>query len=319
MSIWEKLYQAPNASIWQGRQDEALSRYFQVVEPVDLRQTPWPEMKHHVALLGFCSDEGIQRNLGRIGASAGPEAFRAQLAKYAIHNAIPGLKDVGDVLGSKDLESSQAGLAEVIHQLLTHQAIPLVIGGGHETAFGHLQGLIHQPWCQNLAIVNFDAHFDLRQEDQSTSGTPFLQFKHVCDKKNLPFHYYCFGIQPQSNTARLFKTAKECDVHYRTVEEIFSQPSLLLEDIQSVIQNHDAIYVTVCLDVFDSAYAPGVSAPSPQGLQPWQVIPLLIQLAQSRKIKAMDIVELSPELDEHNRTAQLAATLASYTIENLET
>ena len=319
MSTWKRFYQPPNSAVWQGRADEENSRYFQKVVPLDLTNTPWPSLKHSLALLGFCSDEGISRNQGRVGASQGPSAFRSQLAKYATHNAIPNLFDVGDITVEKDLEASQQALAEVVHQLLAHQAMPLVMGGGHETAFGHLQGFIHQPWCQDLAIINFDAHFDLRPSKHSTSGSPFRQFKNLCDDKKIPFHYYCFGIQPQSNTPGLFATAKEYDVHYRTVEEIYNQPSLLLEDIKGIIGQHQALYLTVCLDVFDSAFAPGVSAPSAQGLQPWHVIPLLNEIAQSGKLKAMDIVELSPPLDSHHRTAQLSATLASYVIENLET
>jgi arginase family enzyme len=67
------------------------------------------------------------------------------------------------------------------------------------------------------------------------------------------------------------------------------------------------VYLTVDLDAFDPAYAPGVSHPVPGGVSPRQAL-ALIQEAPWRLV-GMDAVEVNPSLDEGDRTAVLAARL----------
>lgn len=312
MSTWQPFYEPSVSNLWQGRHDS--SRYYQQVSCQSLNESI---PKNAIVMLGFCSDEGVKRNHGRVGAYEGPNCFRQQLANMAIHNTKLPLVDIGNLLGRPDLEASQAALGEVVRTLKQNNNLPIVIGGGHETAWGHFQGLIDNSLDDDLAIINFDAHFDLRKEDKSTSGTPFLQMSELCAQKGKPFQYYCFGIQPQANTSALFETAQRLNVAYKLAQEIVSNEQLIMDSVKSIINKHKAIYVTICLDVFNLAYAPGVSATTPQGLSPWHVIPSIIKLAQSNKVIALDIVELAPRLDIDNHTAKLAATLISYFIDNL--
>ena len=69
------------------------------------------------------------------------------------------------------------------------------------------------------------------------------------------------------------------------------------------------MYLSLSLDVFSPAFAPGVSSIQPLGLNPWHVIPLLRQAAASGKVVSYDIVEHAPRYDIDHRTAKLAATL----------
>jgi formiminoglutamase len=71
----------------------------------------------------------------------------------------------------------------------------------------------------------------------------------------------------------------------------------------------DHIYLTICLDVLAECFAPGVSAPQPLGLSPWQTLPLLKYIIQSGKVVSLDIAELSPPLDQEQKTARLAALI----------
>ena len=73
--------------------------------------------------------------------------------------------------------------------------------------------------------------------------------------------------------------------------------------------NLDNIYLSICLDVFAECFAPGVSAPQPLGLTPWQTLPLLKYIIQSGKVVSLDIAELSPALDREQKTARLAALI----------
>ena len=69
------------------------------------------------------------------------------------------------------------------------------------------------------------------------------------------------------------------------------------------------VYISVDLNVFDPAYAPGVSAPVPGGLHLQQVLPLFKKIVQELDVVGMDIVELTPAYDQDYRTAHLATKL----------
>jgi formiminoglutamase len=68
------------------------------------------------------------------------------------------------------------------------------------------------------------------------------------------------------------------------------------------------------MDVFSSAYAPGVSAPSPMGLDPFFVCKTLQYLFHTQKVISCDIAELNPRFDSNQQTANLAARLVDFII-----
>ena len=298
---WKKYYQAPVT--WQGRMDSAVpERLHQFINTMDLTKT-FPE-KSGVVICGFCCDAGIKRNQGRVGAKAGPAALRAALSSLPFDTACA-LYDVGDIVcDDDDLENAQAALSEMLALLFKDNHSVIVLGGGHEIAWGHYQGIINAFPTIDLGIINFDAHYDLRPllpNNQGSSGTPFLQIANVADKQ---FSYTCIGIQPFSNTQSLCRKASELNVKTILANEVDQKA---LTQIETVLQQHQGIYLTLCLDVFAQAVAPGVSAPTPVGLLPHQVISLLKRIAQHTGPVFFDIAELSPPYDRDNMTAKLAA------------
>jgi formiminoglutamase len=306
-------YEATNQTLWKGRTDSLPGeRFFQHVECVDIRSQALDEKKQP-ALLGFCCDEGIRRNQGRVGAKAGPEKLREQLAKLACHSNKQFL-DVGNIVcNNDDLETAQQQFAKVISHCHQHGLKTVAFGGGHEIAWAHFSGLTsHYP---KLGIINFDAHFDIRslQDGQyGTSGTPFWQIKQYCHQRHLPFDYCCLGIQSIANTQSLFDRAHDWNVNYLTAEQMnaesFAWQTAFLDEFMLY---HDHIYITICLDVFSECFAPGVSAPQAIGLSPWQALPLLKYIAQTGKVVSVDIAELSPPLDEEHKTSRLAAGIVA--------
>lgn len=309
-------YTESNQADWQGRTDngEKLARFFQAVQCQNLAAflAGAPLSKATVAFLGFACDEGVRRNLGRVGAFKGPDALRQALAELPLHDKARDYQfiDVGNIqCANGDLEAAQRHLSEAVEALLMHKTFPLLLGGGHETAWGHYLGFCEQVKSKSFAIINFDAHFDMRLQSNNlgSSGTPFLQIAEHRQQQQLPFDYYCLGIKKSSNTNGLFETAKQWNVKYLTCDEMYDSPEKSAPFIDNIIQSHDVIYVSVCLDVFACAFAPGVSASSPYGLAPWQVLPLLRQISASKKVIALDVVELSPQHDQHAITAKLGA------------
>lgn len=304
-------YQAPNPKIWQGRKDTLPSeRFFQNIQCLDVRTTSFPIQEKPLVILGFACDEGIARNEGRKGASLAPDILRAQFAKLACShpNAII---DVGNIVcDDGNLEASQEEFAKLLTYCQQQGGRTIAFGGGHEIAWAHFQGLVGN--YPKLGIINFDAHFDIRvpQEKLGTSGTPFWQIHQHCQQHNIPFNYCCLGLQPAGNTSSLWKRAEDWDVAYLTAEQIqqqsYSWQTCFLDDF---ILQQDYLYLSLCLDVFAESYAPGVSAPQPLGLTPWQVLPLLKYILQTGKVVSFDIAELSPPYDSEQKTARLAAAI----------
>jgi formiminoglutamase len=311
---WNTLYLPPDKTQWRGRTDTPpASSFFQIIQMLNLLDYPENVAKQHAfALIGFRSDEGIRRNFGRIGAAEGPKAIRHALSKLPIQKQNFICFDAGDIICvDGDLEAAQHALGEVIALLLQHNMTPIALGGGHEIAWGHYQGIHRAFPDEHLGIINFDAHFDMRpllDENKGSSGTPFLQIANAHKHSQRPFHYHCIGIQQTGNIPSLFTTAEHYQTHVIEAD-IFHQGDHqpIINLINQIITESDILYLSLCLDVFSSAYAPGVSAPQALGLTPWQVIPYLRKLAESGKVVSYDIAEYSPQYDIDLRTAKLAA------------
>ncbi|WP_133127006.1 formimidoylglutamase [Legionella nagasakiensis] len=303
-------YTPPTPSLWQGRKDSLSGeRYFQQAHCINLLSESMAPTKQSV-ILGFCSDEGIKRNLGRIGAKTGPNAIREQLGKLACHHQRQ-IFDIGNITcPDSNLEKAQHQFAALMDHCHQQGHTTLAFGGGHEIAWPHFLGLVsHYP---KMGIINFDAHFDLRppQHGLGTSGTPFWQIKDHCQQNNLSFDYCCLGIQSTANTKSLFERAKEWNVSYLTAEQIHNESvAWQMAFLDDFMLRHEYLYLSICLDVFAECFAPGVSAPQPMGLNPWQALPLLKYIKQSGKVISLDVAELSPPLDQGQKTARLAAIL----------
>jgi formiminoglutamase len=308
-----KLYHPAVMTDWQGRADAKENEYFyQIIKPLDLSTCIENNLKGF-ALLGFECDLGIKRNQGRIGAAAGARAIKQAVARLPVHRLIS-IYDAGSIVPeNNDLATAQVALGNAVNKLLTMGLFPVVLGGGHETAWGHYQGLAQYLGNKSVDIVNFDAHFDLRDipaDNVGTSGTPFRQIALDREQKKLDFNYYCIGIQKASNTRSLFDTAKKLKAHYLLADDIYAKGMLAVEEfLTPILARNTPIYLSICLDVFAACFAPGVSAPQSLGLNPWQIISSLKQLAASGKVISLDIVELAPNYDIDQRTTKLAAQL----------
>src|SRR5262245_4026477 len=165
-------------------------------------------------LVGFPEDEGIRRNLGRPGAAEAPTEIRRWLYRLTPWHGLsdtdltlnPPL-DAGNVMITGDLETAHAAMAEVVGGVLATGAVPVVLGGGHETAYGHFLGYVAAR--KNVAIINFDAHLDVRPclGSLGHSGSPFRQaLEYVSEPQGESaspgghgqpkLRYVCLGAQP---------------------------------------------------------------------------------------------------------------------------
>ncbi len=313
-------YSIPETTNWTGRTSKSKAYLHEKVvlqNATDASSAKGTEKA--IALLGYACDEGVRRNLGRPGAVKGPNAIRAQLGKMANHLSDKvSFFDMGnyDCLDG-DMEATQKALQKEVQTILEHNKFPLLLGGGHDIAYGHYCGLRdYLGEKQSLGIINFDAHFDLRKYEKSTnSGTPFYQISEDCSKHGFPFQYLCLGIRKEANSRELYNTADELGVSYISQAEFSVQHiEKVKRAIKTFLSKVDAVYVTIDMDGFSSAYAPGVSAASPVGFSPEIVLASLALIIQSKKLISADIAEMNPAYDRDDQTAKLAASLLHYII-----
>ncbi|MGY6039185.1 formimidoylglutamase [Aeromonas sp. AE23HZ002T15] len=303
-------YNGIDMSVWQGRQDpedgELALRWHDKVLPWQGDAAPG------VALVGFACDEGVRRNKGRVGAAQAPQAIRKMLANSAWHLSQP-VYDSGDLACEDgDLDAAHDRLAERVARLLGEGHFPLVLGGGHEVAFGSWSGLNrHLKQQGRMGIINLDAHFDLRRKvEQASSGTPFFQIAEQCAAQGSAFHYACLGVAETANTAALFARAEALGA-WHVLDEAMTPADLpeLLNGLDAFIARCDHLYLTIDLDVLPGAVMPGVSAPAARGVELAVIEPLIAHIRASGKLRLADLAEYNPSLDQDNRSARVAARL----------
>ena len=324
------MYNPPDRNNWTGRIDVADgdlgTRWHQKTSCINLDSDELPTLKNDykgIVLIGFKSDEGVRRNKGRTGAKEGPDALRKACCNLANHFSEKTIiYDIGDIIcANQDLELAQDELRKIVAKVQSKDYFPFVFGGGHEVAYPHYMGIVETiDRDKTIGIINIDAHFDLRsQNGLASSGTSFYQISKACDSKKKSFNYFCIGIQRASNTQVLFNRANDLGVEFLLCHEVNTIASNQQNTkLQQFIQHMDYIYLTICLDVFDIAYAPGVSAPTAIGLSPEDALNCIREIVHSGKLISSDIAELNPSLDHNGMTAKLAAKLAYEIISEIQ-
>ncbi len=301
---------------WVGRVDSSergdTCRIHQIAKPLgaDLPDT----LAGQAAILGFCCDEGVSRNHGRIGAREAPDQVRRALASLPAYQ-LRNLYDAGDIdCPDNNLELAQSRLADRISNLLNASSRLAVIGGGHEIAYGSYLGLDRHlrstEQAGTVLVLNLDAHFDIRTSRPGSSGTPFDQMFEHAAQNGRSVRYCCLGVSLLSNTPALFERARELGVTY--LEDTQMQESQLPQIRQFVaaqLQEASHLYLTIDMDVLPAWQAPGVSAPAAYGVS-LSVIEAILGMAQeSGKLRLLDIAEINPEYDRDGLTAKTAARL----------
>lgn len=308
------MWQATDKSIWQGRDDSRESllakRVFQTITQLDKWQPK--QTKDAIALLGFASDTGVLRNLGREGAAKAPPILRQALANLAAQACRYPLLDMGDMsYANADLEAGQADFSAAVQAIHLFSGKTLVFGGGHETAFAHGKGLFDAYPEQSIAIINFDPHLDLRRHHEATSGTPFLQLAELAKTQQRVFNYTCIGASRANNTTVLLKEADELNVQTVWDTEVnWYQAENIVKQLKQIIANTDLIYLTIDLDVLPSYQMPAVSAPAALGIPLDLLMYLTTPIISSGKTVAADLVEYNPQFDVNTQGARVAARLA---------
>lgn len=257
-------------------------------------------------LLGFPFDKGVALNDGRVGAAEAPDLIRSALFGFTPptdggnkKSLVGRIRDLGNLTARETIDQSQSFLAQAIAPWLK-QGIPVIIlGGGHETAFGHFLGYVH---CGlDVKILNWDAHVDVRElkEGRGHSGSSFRQA--LSHASGLCQGYTVAGLLRHMNAGEHLDYLRKMGGHAYWREDLSAQ---LIRKIYSHLNGRTL--VTFDMDAVDQAYAPGVSSPATAGLSQdlWLLAARLA--GESHEVSSIDISEVNPRYDRDNQTVRLA-------------
>ena len=243
----------------------------------------------------------------RKGASRGPDSLRQASNESGFFERNGKLIPVCPILGkiSNKLifdygNIPRENLLKLITDLVANNKIPIVIGGDHSITSTVLQatGNIHG----KLGLFYFDAHPDFVSSTTDYYGSVLTDSSRWIDFSKSML------IGTRAAEPEELENAESVGLEVITpIDVAKSGISQVANKLQAKGYNNKR-YVSIDLDCADPAYAPGVSLPSPCGLSSIDLV-YLVKLVINSGIVGIDIVELSPDFDLNNMTANLAARI----------
>ncbi|PVX27826.1 MAG: agmatinase [Candidatus Bathyarchaeum sp.] len=211
------------------------------------------------------------------------------------------IHDLGDLHVTGDAELTLGRLALVTQELVNAEKVPVFLGGEHTITLGVLRSL-----GENVAVVSFDAHLDLRDDylGLSLSHTTFMRRikEDVKPSKILE-------IGTRAVCKEELEYAKESGIDYVTAHQIRKDGTeKAIEAIKDSLEGSEKIYITIDLDVLDPAYVPAVQNPEPEGLDTSTLLDILESICD-RRVIGLDLVEVAPHYDNDVTATQAAKIL----------
>ncbi|HMB58201.1 MAG TPA: arginase [Arenimonas sp.] len=288
----------------------------------------------NVALIGAPTDIGA----GHRGASMGPEALRVAGLAEALRDRGLNVSDYGNLIGPVNPwlppVDGYRHLAEVVqwnrtvmdavYASLGRGELPILLGGDHCLGIGSITAVARhcRETGKNLRVLWLDAHADFNTHEVTPSG----------NIHGMPVSCLC-GLGPKALTelggsaptltADAFrqvgirsvdagekKLVKEfgLDIYdMRYIDEIGIKRAM--EEALEGVDDNTHLHVSFDVDFLDPSIAPGVGTTVPGGPNYREAQLVMEMIADAGHVGSIDIVELNPAFDEHNKTAQLAVDL----------
>ena len=263
-----------------------------------------------IALIGVPMDLGVSN---RPGARFGPRAVRSIERIGPYHPTFRGVPkssvraaDVGDVpfRSRYSLEQSLQDIEHYYSALKAQGVRPLSVGGDHSITYPILKALGKD---SPVGLVHIDAHCDTMGAYDGSKfhhGGPFrlAVLDGVLDSERT----IQIGIRGSSNMFWEFSHASGMTVIY--MEDFMRMGVTAVAERARAVVGDGPIYISVDVDGFDPAYAPGTGTPEAGGLEAREGLELLRAL-KGLTIIGADVVEVAPQYDPTTNTSQLAAQL----------
>ncbi len=287
-----------------------------------------------VALVGAPTDIGA----GARGASMGPEALRVAGLVQALRGRGLHVHDHGNLVGPAnpwlppvdgyrhlaEVVEWNRKVMEAIGHALENGDLPILLGGDHCLGTGSITAVAQ--WCRkqgkNLRVLWLDAHADFNTHEVTPSG----------NIHGMPVACLC-GIGPRGMThlggsapaitpdvlrqigirsvdpgEKALVKEHGIDIYdMRYIDEIGMRR--VMEEALEGIDANTHLHVSFDVDFLDPSIAPGVGTTVPGGPNYREAQLVMEMIADSGRLGSLDIMELNPAFDDHNRTAILAVDL----------
>lgn len=232
----------------------------------------------------------------RSGARFAPLAIREASLNIETYSFRAGIDiedlkihDLGDLHIAGDVDETLKRLELVMKDLLEAKKFPVVIGGEHTITLGIMRGV-----GENVVLVSFDAHLDLRDEymGRTLSHTTFMRriSEQINPKKILE-------VGTRAVCKEELDYARKSNIQFLSVQQIRRDGvEKTVEKIDTLLADCEKIYLTIDMDVLDPAFAPAVQNPEPDGLDTHTFLDFLCKVCDHRLV-AFDLVEVAPHYD----------------------
>jgi agmatinase len=257
----------------------------------------------------------------RPGCRFGPQAIR--LTDYLPHDGSRphlaldvdplrelGVVDVGDVeMLSGETDQALARLEAAVTQIARSGAVPFVLGGDHTIALPDVTGVAHHVGWGRVSVIHFDAHADTGDSQFGSlhgHGTPMRRLIESGAARGDRFLQIGLrGYWPEPETLEWM--GEQGMRSFEMTEVVSRGLDAVLEDAAAIaLDDCEAVFLSVDVDVVDPGMAPGTGTPEPGGLTSRQLLDAVRHLAMTLPLAGVDVVEVSPPYDQAEVTAYLA-------------
>jgi agmatinase len=186
----------------------------------------------------------------------------------------------------KSYEETMAQLEEITTEALDANLFPIVLGGEHAISQGPLKAVLQK--YPDVAVLQIDAHADLRQEYEET---PFSHASAMARLVDLKVPLVQVGIRNISaEEMAWWRETKPSTIFW--ARDYCRGKHSITEVLEAL--GDRPVYLTIDLDGLDPSVIPGVGTPEPGGLGWYETLDLIRALMSHKQVVGCDVVELAP-------------------------
>ncbi len=250
----------------------------------------------------------------RRGADEAPDAVRKASVIYSLEHDGGVAAELDFVRLSDRLRLVDAGnhsldaSEELASAVAATGGVTVAIGGDHLVPLPLIRGL--QRGCRRrLAVVVFDSHLDLHAAPPLWAGSQWRTL--IEEEYLLATDLTIVGPRGVRHSPAEIDYARQHGVHIVPLQEIDDRDLATVgAEITERLQQADAVYISLDIDVVDPGFCPAQKYPDAAGLAPREILALMRAATAARPLAGFDLCCLSPRYDEGHRGALLAARFA---------
>ena len=255
----------------------------------------------------------------RKGASKGPDSLRIASNTFEFFErdgkTIPICPMKGTLENKRIIDFgnvSREDLYSLIFDILTAKKLPITIGGDHSITTIILQAVHEALDGDKVSLIYFDAHPDFVSSTRDYYGSVITDSSNYIDFKKSVL----IGTRAAEQEELINASKKELQI-VTPIDIVEVGINNTVKKIISKCQSNK-VYLSIDLDCMDPGVAPGVSVPAPGGLFPLDLIYIIKKISENLQVAGMDIVELSPDYDLNQNTANHASRILMEMISSIK-